>query len=166
MTRHAMSRPTICSLRPRPWSRWPRPLPRKSSGCAIGPPRARRGLHQKLRSGLAPKGASPFLIWRKPNRQAGDRTGSRRDRLEIQNPTHDGCRVPLSLQLKPQSSNTMSIQYSALRPGLLVGLRTSITGNVQYFKEVIEATHIDAKTGAQLAEWNTRRKIDDPEEAE
>lgn len=59
-----------------------------------------------------------------------------------------------------------SVRYSTLRPGLLVSLSTSITGNVTYFKTTLESPHIDAKTGAELAEWTTQRKIDDPIENE
>src|SRR5262245_16407485 len=58
-----------------------------------------------------------------------------------------------------------TVRYSTLRPGLLVSLSTSITGNVTYFKTILETPHLD-KNGAELAEWKTERKIDDPVENE
>ena len=54
---------------------------------------------------------------------------------------------------------------STLRPGLLVSLKTSVTGNVSYFKKTIEADHV-TPTGEALAIWETERKIADPEEHE
>lgn len=52
-----------------------------------------------------------------------------------------------------------------VRPGLLVSLNTSLTGNVNYQKTLIES---DRKTesGAVVKEWNTTRTIYDPEEHE
>ena len=57
------------------------------------------------------------------------------------------------------------LNHSTLRPGLLVSLKTSITGNVSYTKQTIEAEHV-AADGAQLAKWETERKIADPAEHE
>lgn len=55
------------------------------------------------------------------------------------------------------------MQVSTLRPGLLVSLKTSITGNVKYRKQVIEPEHI-TDSGAEEARWETQRIIADPEE--
>lgn len=57
------------------------------------------------------------------------------------------------------------MNVSTLRPGLLVGLKTSITGNTQYAKTTIEADHV-LKSGAKRAVWETQRTVLDPEEAE
>lgn len=57
----------------------------------------------------------------------------------------------------------MPIQKTTLRPGLLVGLNTSIIGNVSYQQQTIEADHLTAE-GAREAEWNTRRKVADAAE--
>ena len=54
--------------------------------------------------------------------------------------------------------NTMT-----LRPGLLVGLQTSIRGNVSYVKRDIETGHIIAN-GEHVAKWETERTISDPAE--
>lgn len=59
----------------------------------------------------------------------------------------------------------MTIKTSTLRPGLLVSLKTSVTGGVSYQKEVIEAEHITDE-GVQKAAWQTQRTITDPEEHE
>ena len=55
---------------------------------------------------------------------------------------------------------------STLRPGLLVSLKSSLTGNVQYRAETIESDHIDPMTGARRAKWETERVIEDPREHE
>lgn len=54
---------------------------------------------------------------------------------------------------------------STLRPGLLVSLKTSVTGNVRYNKEDIERDH-KTEDGKRKATWQTERVIDDPEEHE
>lgn len=54
---------------------------------------------------------------------------------------------------------------STLRPGLLVSLKTSVTGNVQYAKQEIEPDH-KTEEGKRRAKWETERVIDDPEEHE
>ena len=60
----------------------------------------------------------------------------------------------------------MSIQTSTLRPGFLVSLKSSVTGNVQYSSEEIVADHVAEETGARVAKWQTERVIADPEEHE
>ena len=60
----------------------------------------------------------------------------------------------------------MNIPVSTLRPGLLVSLRTNLTGNVSYRAQEIEADHIDPATGARVAKWETERQIADPAEHE
>src|SRR5262245_61966497 len=55
------------------------------------------------------------------------------------------------------------LNTSTLRPGLLVSLKTTITGNVRYRKETIEGEHITTE-GEQKASWNTERTISDPAE--
>jgi hypothetical protein len=52
---------------------------------------------------------------------------------------------------------------STLRPGFLIGLKTSVRGNVSYRKDVIEAEH-RTRSGAEKAKWQTERTITDPEE--
>ena len=54
-------------------------------------------------------------------------------------------------------------QTTTLRPGLLVGLQTSIRGNVSYVKRDIETGHIVAN-GEHVAKWETERTISDPAE--
>lgn len=58
-----------------------------------------------------------------------------------------------------------SIQASTLRPGLLVSLKTSVRGNVQYQKTTIETDH-RVETGEQVARWETKRIVSDAEEQE
>lgn len=55
------------------------------------------------------------------------------------------------------------MKTSTLRPGLLVSLKTSISGNVSYSKEIIESDHV-VETGEKVAEWQTRRVVADPKE--
>lgn len=57
------------------------------------------------------------------------------------------------------------MQTSTLRPGLLVSLKTSITGNISYRTRDIEAQHI-AEDGAARARWETERTIADLAEHE
>ena len=59
----------------------------------------------------------------------------------------------------------MTLQTSTLRPGLLVGLSTAITGNATYKRVEIEPDHI-TEQGTKEAEWSTRRTIFDPAEDE
>lgn len=56
-----------------------------------------------------------------------------------------------------------SLAVSTLRPGFLIGLKTSVRGNVSYQKETIEAEH-RTRNGAEKAKWQTERTISDPEE--
>jgi len=57
----------------------------------------------------------------------------------------------------------MALQNETLRPGLLVSLNTSLTGNVSYLKHVLEAEH-KTDDGAEIARWETERRIADPAE--
>lgn len=50
-----------------------------------------------------------------------------------------------------------------LRPGLLVGLKTTVTGGVQYFTNELDPDH-RTETGARVAKWETTRQIADAEE--
>jgi len=59
----------------------------------------------------------------------------------------------------------MAIQFTTLRPGLLVSLKTTVSGNVSYRKQTIEGDHLDAE-GVQRARWETERAIADPTEHE
>lgn len=59
----------------------------------------------------------------------------------------------------------MTIQSNTLRPGLLVSLKTSISGNVRYAKAVIDAEH-KTEAGESKARWETERTIIDPVEHE
>lgn len=55
------------------------------------------------------------------------------------------------------------VTINTLRPGYLVGLKTSVTGNVTYDKQVIEPERI-VRSGAAKAKWQTERTVTDPEE--
>lgn len=57
----------------------------------------------------------------------------------------------------------MTIETSTLRPGLLVSLKTSVSGNVSYVK-VSKGTR--REEGREIAEWETVRTIIDKEEHE
>lgn len=57
----------------------------------------------------------------------------------------------------------MPLVSTTLRPGLLVGLKTSIKGNVKYYKTPTEEETID---GVSKARWNTERTIADAAEHE
>jgi hypothetical protein len=52
---------------------------------------------------------------------------------------------------------------TTLLPGFLVGLKTSVTGNVEYTKEVIEEEH-RIRSGALRSVTQTERTINNPEE--
>lgn len=54
---------------------------------------------------------------------------------------------------------------TTLRPGVLVSLKTSILGNVQYSKQTIEGEHL-IEDGKQKSKWETERVIADPIEFE
>lgn len=57
----------------------------------------------------------------------------------------------------------MTLNTSTIRPGLLVSLKTRVTGNVSYYKKVTEEEH-QAEDGALVARWETERRIADAEE--
>lgn len=57
----------------------------------------------------------------------------------------------------------MTITTTTLRPGLLVSLRTSLTGNVSYSKRDIDTKREDKK---HVASWETERTIADVDEHE
>jgi hypothetical protein len=57
------------------------------------------------------------------------------------------------------------MQVSTLRPGLLVSLKTSLSGNVSYTTRDIEPDHIES-TGERRARWETERTIANPQEHE
>ena len=57
------------------------------------------------------------------------------------------------------------MKLSTMKPGLLVSLKTSVTGGVQYFRHEIEKEHTD-ESGALVARWETSRNIPDPQEFE
>lgn len=59
----------------------------------------------------------------------------------------------------------MAYVATTLRPGLLVGLSTSITGNVKYKKETLKADTLD-ETGVLTAEWKTERTVRNAKEQE
>jgi hypothetical protein len=59
----------------------------------------------------------------------------------------------------------MSFTSKTLRPGLLVGLKTKITGVVEYEKIDIEEDHVKPD-GTKEATWQTTRTIQDPAEFE
>jgi hypothetical protein len=52
------------------------------------------------------------------------------------------------------------LQSSTLRPGLLVSLKTSVTGNVSYYKRTIESEHLESDGSTRMT-WETERKIAD-----
>jgi hypothetical protein len=57
------------------------------------------------------------------------------------------------------------LSTSTLRPGFLVSLKTSVTGNASYIRRDIEADHlVDDK--ARMAKWETERTVADAEEYE
>jgi hypothetical protein len=57
------------------------------------------------------------------------------------------------------------LNTSTLRPGLLVSLKTSIAGNVNYKTLTLEGDHI-TETGERRARWETERTVTDPVEHE
>jgi hypothetical protein len=58
----------------------------------------------------------------------------------------------------------MPLTTSTLRPGFLVSLKTSITGNIQYVR-TLNST-IKTENGSAVDEWTTKRTIIDPIERE
>lgn len=63
----------------------------------------------------------------------------------------------------PRRDTDVELPVSTLIPGYLVGLATSVTGNVHYTKEILEPEH-RTRGGAEKASWKTERIITDPEE--
>ena len=57
------------------------------------------------------------------------------------------------------------MKASTLKPGLLVSLKTSVTGGVDYQRNELEADHA-TDTGERVAKWETTRTIADPNEYE
>lgn len=60
----------------------------------------------------------------------------------------------------------MSMPISTLRPGLLVSLKTTISGNVRYAKTTLESEHLLENGITQQAKWETIRTVDDAAEYE
>jgi hypothetical protein len=59
----------------------------------------------------------------------------------------------------------MAMQSTTLRPGLLVSLKTSLSGNVSYDKVTLESAHLTT-SGEQRERWETLKTITDPAEQE
>jgi hypothetical protein len=57
------------------------------------------------------------------------------------------------------------LSLSTLRPGLLVSLKTSVVGNVNYERYTLDADHMTTD-GSRQARWETTRTITDPAEHE
>lgn len=57
------------------------------------------------------------------------------------------------------------MQTTTLRPGFLVSLKTSLSGNVTYNARTIEPEHV-TESGEMLAKWETEKTIADPAEHE
>lgn len=57
------------------------------------------------------------------------------------------------------------MKASVLKPGLLVSLKTSIKGGVNYQRVDLEPEH-DTAEGARIARWETTREVPDPTEFE
>ncbi len=57
----------------------------------------------------------------------------------------------------------MPVKSTTLRPGLLVAMSTSITGNVDYSKRVIEEDHV-TDSGALRGVWETEKTVTDAKE--
>jgi oligoendopeptidase F len=55
------------------------------------------------------------------------------------------------------------VTLTTLRPGLLVSLKTSVIGNIDYERRTLDADHTTADGGLQ-ARWETTRTIADPTE--
>lgn len=54
-----------------------------------------------------------------------------------------------------------TLRTSTIRPGLLVALKTTVTGNVHYHKQELSAKQ---EAGAEVVKWETERTIKDPKE--
>lgn len=70
---------------------------------------------------------------------------------------------PEQLQLPFHGDNMPELVMTTLRPGVLVSIKTSVTGNASSTKEAIEPEH-KTRSGATRAVWNTTRIIADADE--
>jgi hypothetical protein len=62
---------------------------------------------------------------------------------------------------------TMTIATSVIRPGILVALRTSVTGGITYNRVDLDAdADKPAEEGASVARWETTKIVTDPKELE
>jgi hypothetical protein len=86
--------------------------------------------------------------------------GAGESRPRLVNVSHETHR-----RRKQETSKMTTIQASTLRPGLLVSLKTTLTGNTRYTKQTIEGEHVTA-AGEQRARWETERVVSDPAEKE
>jgi hypothetical protein len=77
------------------------------------------------------------------------------ERCPTYKPKREGFPLPL-----PRA--TVKLDVKTLRPGLLVGLKTSLRGGVSYAKRTIEPEHVEG--AALVAKWETERTITDAEE--
>jgi hypothetical protein len=59
-----------------------------------------------------------------------------------------------------------TIQTTTIRPGLLVRLKTSVSGNTKYIREIIEDPHMLENGNTERTRFETVRLVDDPDEAE
>ena len=59
----------------------------------------------------------------------------------------------------------MTMRISPIRPGLLVSLKSAVTGNVTYQKKDLEAPHLESD-GALVSLWETERSVARPVEHE
>lgn len=57
----------------------------------------------------------------------------------------------------------MTLATSTLRPGFLVSLKTSVRGNVRYFRKPLDATTTQTD-GVAIDRWETERTVHDPKE--
>jgi hypothetical protein len=57
----------------------------------------------------------------------------------------------------------MTLKTSTMKPGLLVALRTTVTGNARYLKRVLNEGTTDSM-GRLHEEWQTEKIVSDPEE--
>lgn len=57
----------------------------------------------------------------------------------------------------------MTVATNTLRPGLLVSLKTSLTGNIRYEKRIIEPERV-TEDGVEKAKWETLRTIENKAE--
>lgn len=57
------------------------------------------------------------------------------------------------------------MRTSTLVPGLLISLKTTVSGNVEYYRRDIDLEYI-ARDGSKQAKWETEMRIEDPAEHE